>query len=101
LFLLAENADSFGEVHLLNINLHPSFIENIDAVFQTTEQIFIASLLKKRNAFSHKGKFGHALLIAGNTGKTGAAVIAAKACLRSGVGLLTVNIPQAEKTLYK
>src|SRR5690606_29473409 len=45
--------------------------------------------------FSHKGSFGHALLLAGSFGKMGAAVLAAKACLRSGVGLLTVQTPSA------
>lgn len=52
---------------------------------------FIASLIQPRDAFAHKGRFGHALLIAGNTGKMGAAILAAKACLRSGVGLVTVQ----------
>lgn len=52
------------------------------------------SILKPRNPDSHKGDYGHALLIAGSEGKNGAAVIAAKACLRSGVGLLTVHIPK-------
>ncbi len=52
------------------------------------------SILKPRNPYSHKGDYGHALLIAGSEGKNGAAVIAAKACLRSGVGLLTVHIPK-------
>lgn len=47
----------------------------------------------KRNEWWHKGKFGHALLIAGSEGKMGAAILAAKACLRTGCGLLTVHIP--------
>ena len=42
---------------------------------------------------SHKGTYGHALLVAGSRGKMGAAVLAARACLRSGVGLLTVHVP--------
>ena len=58
---------------------------------------FIKSMIKKRQQDSHKGTYGHALLIAGNTGKMGAAVIAAKACVRSGVGLVTVNIPFMEQ----
>jgi NAD(P)H-hydrate epimerase len=58
---------------------------------------FILSIFKKRTENSHKGNFGHALLIAGNTSKIGAALIAAKACLRSGIGLLTVSIPKNEK----
>jgi len=54
----------------------------------------IQSLLKPREKFSHKGNYGHAMLIAGSYGKIGAAVLAAKACLRSGVGLLTVHLPK-------
>jgi NAD(P)H-hydrate epimerase len=52
---------------------------------------FIARLVQPRDTFAHKGNFGHALLIAGNTGKMGAALLAAKACLRSGAGLVTVQ----------
>ena len=47
-----------------------------------------------RNPESHKGDYGHALLIAGSYGKMGAAVLAARACLRAGVGLLTVHVPR-------
>ena len=61
-------------------------MENISATL-------IKSIIKKRLPDSHKGTYGHALLIAGNLGKMGAAVIAAKACVRSGVGLVSVNIP--------
>jgi len=52
---------------------------------------FVAGLVQPRDAFSHKGNYGHALLVAGNVGKMGAAILAAKACLRSGVGLVTVQ----------
>jgi NAD(P)H-hydrate epimerase len=61
----------------------------------------VSSLLKPRAANTHKGSYGHCLIIAGSIGKMGAAVIAAKACLRSGVGLLTVNIPQKERTILQ
>ena len=50
-------------------------------------------MLKPRGKFAHKGNFGRALLIAGSQGMAGASVLAARACLRSGVGLLTVHIP--------
>jgi len=61
----------------------------------------VSSLLNPRAANTHKGSYGHCLIIAGSIGKMGAAVIAAKACLRSGVGLLTVNIPQKERTILQ
>lgn len=53
--------------------------------------------LKKRDSQSHKGTHGHALLIAGSNYKMGAAIIASKACLRSGVGLLSVSCFESEK----
>ncbi|WP_320816005.1 NAD(P)H-hydrate dehydratase [Flavobacterium sp.] len=59
---------------------------------------YIKQFLKKRLLNSHKGDFGHALLIAGSVQKVGAAIIAAKACLRSGAGLLTVSIPKEERS---
>ncbi|HQR92240.1 MAG: NAD(P)H-hydrate dehydratase [Bacteroidetes bacterium 24-39-8] len=55
---------------------------------------------RPRLANSHKGTYGHALLIAGNHGKMGAAVIAAKACLRAGAGLLTVGIPENTAAIF-
>ncbi len=55
---------------------------------------------RPRLADSHKGTYGHALLIAGNHGKMGAAVISAKACLRAGAGLLTVGIPENTAAIF-
>jgi NAD(P)H-hydrate epimerase len=55
---------------------------------------------RPRLANSHKGTYGHALLIAGNHGKMGAAVIAAKSCLRSGAGLLSVGIPENTAAIF-
>lgn len=51
-------------------------------------------ILYDRPVNTHKGDYGHALLIAGSYGKAGAAILAARAALRSGVGLLTVHVPR-------
>jgi NAD(P)H-hydrate epimerase len=51
------------------------------------------SLYKPRDPFAHKGNFGHALILAGSYGKMGAAILAAKACLSAGAGLLTSHLP--------
>jgi hydroxyethylthiazole kinase-like uncharacterized protein yjeF len=61
----------------------------------------IKALIEPRKTDAHKGDFGHALLIAGNLGRVGSAVIAARACLRSGVGLLTVSVPQEERIILQ
>ena len=78
---------------LPNIDLYSLTQKEPDIKFFSVEETDIASLIPFRDKFAHKGNFGHALLIAGSSGKTGAAVLAAKACLRSGAGLLTVHIP--------
>ena len=92
-FFFPENAAYVGEYEILDIGLSVQFIkEQPTCHYQLTES-FISSLLKPRKKFSHKGNFGHALLIAGSYGKMGAAVLATKACLRSGVGLLSVQVP--------
>jgi hydroxyethylthiazole kinase-like uncharacterized protein yjeF len=65
----------------------------------TSNHIF--KILKKRNPFSHKGDFGKAILFLGSFGKMGAATLASKACLRTGVGLLTVYIPKCGYTVLQ
>lgn len=92
-FLFAENAPFVGEWQLLDIGLSEEAIEEKETDFALTEHEDVASMLKPRGKFAHKGNFGRALLIAGSQGMSGASVLAARACLRSGVGLLTVHIP--------
>ena len=92
-FIVAENAEFFGEVHVLDIGLLPEFLNTVNGSELVTLGT-IKSIYKKRTAFSHKGSYGHALIIAGNKGKMGAAIMAAKACLRSGAGLTTLNTPE-------
>ena len=60
---------------------------------------FIKKIYKQRQIHSNKGTHGHALLIAGSSDKMGAAIIASKACLRSGVGLLTVAFSAENKNV--
>ncbi len=92
-FLFAENEEAIGQIHLLDIGLHNGFIQQLHNRFELLDDTIIHSVYKPRNAFAHKGHFGHALLVAGSYGKMGAAVLSAKACLRSGVGLLSCHIP--------
>jgi hydroxyethylthiazole kinase-like uncharacterized protein yjeF len=91
--LVPENGNSIGELHILDIGLHPGFYPPLFTKFELTDADIIHAVYKPRKQFAHKGNFGHALLIAGSYGKMGAAVLSAKACLRSGVGLLSCHIP--------
>ena len=92
-FLFAENTEFVGEWELLDIQLSEEGIEETETNYEMLEIEEIRSLIKPRQQFAHKGNFGHALLIAGSKGMAGASVLAARACLRSGVGLLTVHAP--------
>ena len=92
-FLFAENEKFVGACEVLPIRLHPDGIEKTQTTFYLTEKEDIQHIIKKRLRFGHKGTYGHALLIAGSFGKMGAAVLASKACLHAGVGLLTTQIP--------
>jgi len=92
-FLFAENSEFVGEWKLLDINLSREAIEETESNYALLEAEEIHALIKPRNTFSHKGNFGHALLIAGSYGMAGASILAARACMRSGVGLLTVHAP--------
>ena len=93
-FLLPENEQQSGEVHILGIGLNKDFATNEPALFTFSDRSVIKEFFRPRKIFSHKGNLGHALLIAGSYGKTGAAQLAAKACLRSGVGLLSIHVPE-------
>ncbi len=92
-FLMAQNAYYVGDWYVLPIGLHEDFIDEVEVKNFLTTSFIASDLLKGRSKFSHKGIYGHALLIAGSHGKMGASVLASKACLRSGVGLLTTHIP--------
>lgn len=80
-----------GEVEVLDIGLNAGFIESETSKYYHFEGSDASQLFKPRRRFSYKGSYGHALLLAGSRGKTGAAVIASKSCLKGGAGLLTVS----------
>ncbi len=94
-FLMPENDAFAGSWHVLDIGLHEHFIHDVKVNNSYVLRQDAAYILRPRKKFSHKGTYGHALLIAGSYGKMGAAVLAAHAALRSGVGLLHVHIPKA------
>ncbi|QCR24200.1 NAD(P)H-hydrate dehydratase [Pontibacter sp. SGAir0037] len=92
-FFLPQHESYIGDWHVVPIGLSADFISSVDTDKYYTTATDAQRLLKPRKKFSHKGLYGHALLLGGAMGKMGAAVLAARACLRSGVGLLTVQTP--------
>ena len=66
-----------------------------------TEIEDVRRMLRPRREDAHKGDFGHALLVCGSRGMAGAAVLAAMGALRSGCGLVTVHLPESERTVIE
>jgi NAD(P)H-hydrate epimerase len=93
-FLFPENQPFVGQLRVLDIRLSQEGIDKMETAYTITEESLVRSLLMDRNAFAHKGQMGHALIVAGSYCMAGAAVLAAKACLRSGTGKVTVNTPR-------
>ena len=92
-FFFPENAGRVGEWAFGGIGLHPAFAAATETPFNYLTRQEAQALVRRRPVFSHKGTYGHALLCNGSQGKMGAAVLAARACLRSGVGLLSLQTP--------
>jgi len=100
-FLIPENAPHFGKVILLDIGLSEKFEKGQSTPFEFIDEEIIQAIYRPRDAFSNKGNFGYACLLAGSYGMMGAAVLASRACLRSGVGKLTGIICEAGYTILQ
>lgn len=99
--LMPENAPFVGNISILDIGLSQEWIDREPSLLHFTDEKEIKALLKPRGRHAHKGNFGRALLIAGSRGMAGASVLAARAALRSGVGLLTVHIPVCNNVIVQ
>ena len=100
-FFFANNEAFVGRWKVLDIGLHPRIIEETASNYYYITKQTIQNIKRQRMAFAHKGHFGHGLLIAGSYGKMGASVLAAKAALKSGIGLLTVQAPHVGYTILQ
>ncbi len=94
-FLFPENEIYCGNWKVLDIGLIDPNDDTTTSVYQLSEKAEISALLRPRSRFAHKGTMGHAALIAGKKGMAGAAILAARACMRAGVGKLTLRTPEA------
>jgi ADP-dependent NAD(P)H-hydrate dehydratase / NAD(P)H-hydrate epimerase len=92
-FMFPDTGRYAGEWFVLPIGLHSSAVINSYTPYNLTVNRDVVPLLADRKKFDHKGNFGHGLLIAGSAGKMGAAVLGAKAALRTGIGLVSCHIP--------
>ncbi len=100
-FMFPEISDYCGKISVLDIGLHPEIIKQTETDYHILEKPEISEILKTRTKFSHKGTFGHTLIVAGKKGMAGAALLSAKAALRSGTGLVTVHSASKNRTILQ
>jgi len=100
-FFFAENEKFTGKWEVVDIGILPEAIQKNSSNLYYLEQKDIVLFIKKRSRFSHKGTFGHVLIVAGSKGMAGASVLSSKAAMRSGAGLVTVHSPECNRIIVQ
>jgi len=93
-FFLPETGIYSNQWEILDIGLDPEFLMSNETDYELIGKNEVLPFYIPREKFSHKGTHGHALIIGGSKGKIGAVQLAAKACLKSGSGLVTAYLPE-------
>lgn len=95
-FTAPQALESIGAVDVVDIGIPTAYIETLPADHtdpRLIDRTDAAAWLPRRNRDSHKGRFGHVLLIGGARGYSGAIILAVRAALRSGAGLVSALVP--------
>ncbi|MGH7254795.1 MAG: NAD(P)H-hydrate dehydratase, partial [Nitrospirales bacterium] len=92
---LGQGIDYAGTIRVVDIGIPPAFVDTVKSPVALITAEEVRRLVPVRRPSSHKGTYGHAGIIAGSVGKSGAAAMAAKAALRTGTGLVTVATPSS------
>jgi hydroxyethylthiazole kinase-like uncharacterized protein yjeF len=88
-------AGQCGELRIVDIGFAPRAIDEIAPRGRFLERTDLQHLIRARPVNSHKGMYGHPLVIAGSRGKSGAVLLASRAALRTGAGLVTAAMPES------
>ncbi len=94
-FLLPESAPFIDRFEVVDIGIKPEYAEIQNSPYHLVEAADIRAKLKTRKTFTHKGIYGHALIIAGQAQTMGAALLCSSACAHTGAGLTTACIPES------
>lgn len=97
-FLLPESAPHMDRFVVVDIGLDKIFINSLKSPYQLVTEDSVSKMIKPRKAFTHKGTYGHALIIAGQPETMGAALLCSSACAHTGAGLITACIPESGLT---
>ncbi|HMS85145.1 MAG TPA: NAD(P)H-hydrate dehydratase [Nitrospira sp.] len=90
-----QGIDLAGDINLVDIGIPPSYVDALESRVALITPEWVQQCLPRRERSGHKGTYGHAGIIAGAVGKTGAAAMAAQAALRVGAGLVTIATPSS------
>ena len=91
---------SIGQLKVVDIGIPEQVIRSADLPGKVLDQD-IGRILFQRQRAAHKGSFGHLLILAGSEGKTGAAILSARAALHSGCGLVTLGVPAELNPIFE
>ncbi|NOZ25090.1 MAG: NAD(P)H-hydrate dehydratase [Nitrospirae bacterium] len=91
--VLYPGAEHTGRLFVEDIGFPPALLESEAVRLELVEKEDVSLLLPERRKNSYKGDYGHVLVVGGSVGKTGAALLTARAALRSGAGLVTIGTP--------
>ena len=98
---LYPGAASCGELFIEDIGFPAELVNSAKLNIELAEKDILTKLFPERSKYSYKGDYGHVLIVAGSRGKTGAAIMAAEACLRSGAGLVTIGVPESLAGIFQ
>ncbi len=93
-FFLPQTMDYVGDLQILDIGLDREFLSSEKAKAELISKHEARLLYKPRKSNSHKGNYGHALVVGGSYGKIGSVLLSSKAALRTGAGLVSTFIPK-------
>jgi hydroxyethylthiazole kinase-like uncharacterized protein yjeF len=99
--LLYPGAEYSGKLFIEDIGFPEKLLRSEKFYVELLRKNDVTTLIPERRKYSHKGDYGHVLIVAGSRGKTGAALMAARACLRSGAGLVTIGVPESLSGIFQ
>jgi len=92
---LYPGAEYRGRLFVEDIGFPEFLLESDNLKHHLTDAAFVGGVIRKRRPHTHKGTYGHVLVLAGSRGRTGAALLAARGCMRAGAGAVTMGVPES------
>lgn len=99
--LVYPGADFAGRLKIVDISIPSYLLEEEEITDHVLSFESLSCAIREREPSTHKGSYGHVLIIAGSKGKTGAAALACQAAARVGAGLVTLGIPESLNSIME